>query len=699
MRLFLKISAGFIAFMILLIIGLNIYFTDERLKNLIVPHINEAMGREVQIDRLSLTFFRSFPQFGLIVEGFMLPDDHGDVVMSMDEIIVAVRLFPLIRNDIYIRRLDLKRPQIFYTVYEDSTTKIDFLLADEKPVETESEFTLQIPKIVIRDAGVVYRDELGNSTITLEQFDAEIGLRYAELIESNVDARLQSLTVYYEGTQYLNNLQLELQQTSTIDLEQEILYLTDGTFSIRGLALNIAGSISHWSSEAPELGFRFTSSSDNFGELIRLAPPKYDEYTRDLETSGSFTLEGRVSNCYTEEELPDFELNVQVIDGYLKNPDLPEPIRDITFSLLANNQRIALEQFAANAAGNQISASAIIETPFDEVSLFSLSVDGDMDLATVSWFYPIDQFGVEQLSGLLKVKGSAEGNMQAPENVTFIGILSLKNGSVKYVDVLHAIENISADIDASQEIVQIKNASLSALANRYSMSGTVVNPMAEQPEFDIAVDVDFDLATFKDFYPIDEDTLVMRGQLKASAQIRGQADKFESALQQSNIELRNGYFAHESIGKPLEEVTFVASATSTLLTIQEGRFTSGNNVVNMSGSIQNYLDDEPLINLLINTDAALANLTVYYSLEPWINDFTGNANLNLNAHGPVGDPQQITLNGKMQLSEVNVSGDSLPLPVTDLQGNLTVTPDEMNTTAEPSNPRATGDLAECSRAQ
>ena len=116
--------------------------------------------------------------------------------------------------------------------------------------------------------------------------DADISLVFADLIESTVDARLGSLSAVIDGENYLSNLSLSLNQTSTLDLENELLSLTEGTFSIRGLALNLTGTIDSWGEESPNLDLQFVSSSDNFGQLLRLAPPQFDDMLAGLETRG-----------------------------------------------------------------------------------------------------------------------------------------------------------------------------------------------------------------------------------------------------------------------------------------------------------------------------------------------------------------------------------------------------------------------------
>ena len=74
MKLFLKILAGFLIFFIVLLVGLNLYFTNDRLKSMILPEVRSAVGTEVQVEQMSLTFFRTFPQFGVELQNFVLPD-------------------------------------------------------------------------------------------------------------------------------------------------------------------------------------------------------------------------------------------------------------------------------------------------------------------------------------------------------------------------------------------------------------------------------------------------------------------------------------------------------------------------------------------------------------------------------------------------------------------------------------------------
>ena len=683
MKLFFKILAILLTLFLVIFIALNLYLTDERLKEMIIPHVQNAVGTEVQVDRMSMTFFRTFPRFGLELDGVLVPDLEGEPIVSLDELLLSLELYPLLRNnELSFTRLSITRPSLYYTVYADSTTNIDFLLevADEDVEEDPDQMSISIPGFTLREASVFYNDATSNTDITLENLDADISLYFAELIESNIDAQLGSLNVTMNGTRYVNNLSLSLNQTSMLDLEHEILNFTEGTLSIRGLALELTGSFSEWSSDAPKVALQFASASENFGELLRLAPPEFEEALVGLETRGSLVFEGSIDGTLTENELPAFDVVIEVADGFVQNPDLPEAIENIHFQILFNNELATLNNFRATAGVNQITASGTVEQPLEEDAFFSFELDGDVDLATVNSFYPIDELGIEDLAGLLKAAATATGRVDEPENATFSGIFDLSSGLLKYADVPRAIENINAKVDANQDRIQISESGFTAANNQFRLSGSVLRPLDEnERSVDVTANINFDLATIKDFYPIDEDTLSMSGELIAEIALRGKPDpdQIETLLQQSTIELTNGYLAHSIVSNPLEDITFRAEASGWRLAISEARFKTGENALSMNGTVINYLSDNPEVDLTFDGNAVFSSITSYYSLEPWIQELTGDAVMNLSVRGPVNDITQIALNGSLEVSEVIAIGDSIPLPVTDLSGRMSITPQNM----------------------
>lgn len=682
MRTFLKIAAGILIVIILTVVGLNLYFTDERLKQTVLPEVREATGSEVQVENMAITFFRTFPSFGVGLTGIQVPDSAGQNIASVDEVLLSLDLFSLFGDEISISNLSVRQPIINYTVYEDSTTNIDFLLENvERDEESQGQATaITISGFNLSDGTINYRDQTNNSILLLEGLNADISLSFGELIESTIDADLAALSYSAGETEYISNLALSMNQSSTLDMENEELSFSEGTFSIRGLALNLTGSISGWSSGSPQVNLNFNSSSENFGELLRLTPPEYEEQVSGLETSGSLLLNGSINGAFKDDSLPNFKISVEVNDGFLQDPELPEAIENINISAVLHNELATIKQFRAEAGENHISGSGRIERPLEEDAQFTFNATGDINLSTVGSFYPIGEAGIEQLSGLLNLDATANGRMNDFENAQFSGQFILQNGSLKYAEVPNSIEEINARIDANQNRIEISESGFTAETNQFKLSGTILNPLEEeQRTVDVVSNINFDLATIKNFYPIDEDTLEMRGKLIAEIALKGQPDpdQLETILQRGTIELTNGYLSHKSIAQPIRDFTFRADARGRVLTIREANFATGENELAVNGSVTDYLSDEPVLNLNLDGSAVFSSVTQYLSLEPMIEELTGNADLELNIRGPAGNIREIALDGSLMVENVSARGDSLPLPVTNLSGNLNATPQQL----------------------
>ena len=681
MKTFLKILAGFLIVVILLITGLNLYFNDERLKSTILPVLRDNTGADVQVETMSLSILSSLPNVGFSMQNFMIPTPEGDTVATAGEIIISIEPFSLFGDRPSISSLSVNRPDLRYIVREDSTTNIDFLMpAEEEPADTAEAFELSISAFGLNQASILYEDRTTGTTATLRNLTADLSLEFGEVIQSTVDAELESLGLTVDGSRIVSNLSLGLNQTSTLDLENERLEFTEGGLSVRGLQLNMTGNFSDWSSESPRISMQFSSSSDNFGELLRLAPEEYSEQLAGLETRGSLAIEGTIDGTFTEESLPQFNLLVEVNDGFLQNPDLPQALEEIRLRANVSNELATVDTFSVRAGENRLQGSGRIEQPLEENALFELKADGDINLATVGSFYPLGDAGIEEMGGRLTLDATANGSLNAPEDADFSGSFVLAGGMLKYADVPQAIEQINARLDANQNRIRIDESGFTAAGNRLNLSGTINSPFDEdRRSVDILADADIDLGTVKEFYPLDEDSLRMSGELIAEIALRGQLDpeNLEQVVKSGSIALNNGYLFHYAIANPLENVTLLAEASGPVLTLRQAEFTTDGNSLSATGTVNRYLSEEPVLDVTFTGGADLATITEYADLGPTIQQLSGSSSFDINVNGPVADLSQIVMDGSMELSNVNASGDSLILPVSNLSASFTANPERI----------------------
>ncbi|MEX1010765.1 MAG: AsmA-like C-terminal region-containing protein [Balneolaceae bacterium] len=566
MKLILKIIGGLLLLLVITMVGLTLWFTDERLRTFVVPQVSETLGRDVEIDHLSLSLFRSFPNAGLQVEGFRIAGRGEENPATFEQANVTLSLLPLFRRELEITHFSVDRPTVHFIVYNDSTTNFDDLFDTAELEEEETAgFQLTIPDISVREGRVIWHNNPSDSRLTLEGIDATLGLEYGELLESTAEITMQSFHWREGDTEIPGDFQVSLRQVSVIDMNREELTLHEGALSLRGLELDLNGSLADWSSGEPLVDLEFSSASEDFGDLLRLAPPSFEEHLAGLQSSGSLHLSGFISGRIAEGEIPDFRITMEVDNGSLSNPDLEDPIEEIRLRLLATPELVQLGEFSATVSGNLIEGSGALQNPFEEDALFEGTLRGDLELASLMHLIPAGETEIEHLSGLLSLNGVASGSLAAPEEAEFEADMTLRGGALQ---------------------------------------------LSEMPD-------------------------------------------------------------------RAEEIELNAQFTARQVDITQGGLRIGENRLALVGTIDNYLEEEPLLNLRVNGSASLEEISRWYSLEPWIQELTGSARMDLRAEGPAGDPLSLALNGSLELSDVSARGDSLPQPVTNLRGVLQVAPTEL----------------------
>ncbi len=680
MRQAMKKAAIIIGALLLLILifiaGLSLYLTDDRLREMVVPELREATGRDVEIERISYTLFRTFPRFGLVIEDLHIPDPQEDKLASVDEILLSLNLIPLLRSEISIHQFLATRPDFSFIIYEDGATNLDDFFPEEDPdeeVETAELPDISLSEIIISDAFFGFDDREHDTSARLSGLDITSALTFSDKLESTLDARLSNLEVVFEGRQMVSGLGLSLSQTSILDLAEEMLTVEDGSLNIQGLALTLEGQFSEWSDGEPFVDLQIASESDDFGSLLDLVPPDFEEYVADLETGGELDVNASLEGRFTEDSLPGFNANATIAEGFLHYADLPDQISDISLNAVATNDLFTLESFRASAAETQISASGEITDPLEESALFSFSGLMDADLAAAERYVPLDEFDIEELAGLISVSAESSGPLWDPEDAEFDVNGELTDGLIKHAQIGRAFEDNLVTLNATHEEVRLDEATARSSDNYFALSGLLTSPL--QPEtatFEGSGEIEWDLATVPEYYPIDTDTLDVRGNLSLNGSASGLLGDPENADFDISTDLSDGYISYHHLGHPLEELSGSLQATPNLISIASADVRSAGNRFSLSGDVEDYMEESTGFDLTLNGLLNLAEINDYYPVEDEFGlVLSGQIDSEKQMVGRIDALEDIALYGPVSASDVNMDSPDLILPLTDLNGDIT----------------------------
>lgn len=181
---FVWAAAIFIGLVFVLFLGLSIlvktYLKSDTLKSLIIPKVEQATGRKLGISEIRVSLFR-----GIVVKGIILKEHDGSKdFIKADEFVLDYQLWPLLRKQLVITRVELVSPTILVRREKDGTYNFSDLTektsgTTKAPSTPEPEkglpLSISADRIDIKNARVEFTDT--EKTIPDIVANADAGLK------------------------------------------------------------------------------------------------------------------------------------------------------------------------------------------------------------------------------------------------------------------------------------------------------------------------------------------------------------------------------------------------------------------------------------------------------------------------------------------------------------------------------------------
>ena len=231
------------------------------------------------------------------------------------------------------------------------------------------------------------------------------------------EIKAEAVNLVMDGISYMNNIKLKYTASILADMAQESYTVGDNLLELNELKIRFDGSFRQIA-EGLDLKLTFSTIDNDFKDILSWIPAVYAKDFEDIDARGKLDLKGYIDGTYTDTQLPAFQLNLSVDNGYFAYKGLPGAARDIQLiSMISNpggaadNTIIDVSQFSLLLEEHPFSASLVIKTPVSDPDI-DAAIKGKIDLSAVKNFYPLD----EQLSGVIIPDITLKGKLSALEN-------------------------------------------------------------------------------------------------------------------------------------------------------------------------------------------------------------------------------------------------------------------------------------------
>jgi hypothetical protein len=362
--------------------------------------IERATRVRVSWSDIGLTFFRDFPHptfslSGLTVVGTGRFD--GDTLATVGDFRLALNATSVLgavrgSGPLVIRSVTIDRPMLRLQVDDDGTASWD-VLPEAEPSDgggSGRAVAVSLRRLDLSDGDIVLDNAQSGLFVSMSGLDHSLRGDFSrEALTARTLTHSDAVTVRFAGTPYLGGAALDFDADFDVDMVEQRARLIDNELRLNDLALQLDGELAR-QGEDLAMDLTFGAPSTEFGQILSLVPAVYAQDFASLETGGTFTLDGNVRGSYGREAFPSFALDLNIVDGGFRYPDMPLPARAIAADLSVSNPGgdidstvVDLSRFHMEIGDQPVDASLRLRTPVSDPEA-DVRVQGTLDLADVA---------------------------------------------------------------------------------------------------------------------------------------------------------------------------------------------------------------------------------------------------------------------------------------------------------------------------
>ena len=445
MKKLLKI-VGIVLGVVVLLLVLAPFLFKGTIEDLLKENINKNLNATVAWEELDLSLFRSFPNAAVVVKDFSVINNApfaGDTLASGEALKIDMGITQLFKSSNEAIKVDaLQLDNAYINIQVDSlgnanydvAVKNDAPIADENATAEEKGFVFDLQHYEINNTRLKYIDETTETYLTLTELNHE-GDGDFSLDVSNLATTTNALVSFKLGDiEYLNQNEVSLDANFQLDLKNQKYTFLENEAKINQLPLTFDGFVKV-NENNNEIDLTFKTPSSDFKNFLAVIPKVYVKELDGVDTTGDFTVNGKLKGIVDEERIPTMDIKVRSNNASFKYPDLPKTVRNITINADLMNEtgfvkdtyltignltfRIDDELFTANGSIRNLTENALV----------NLALKGTLDLANIDQVLPIEM--EQPLRGVFTADVTTNFDMASVENEQYQNIKTNGTASLR----------------------------------------------------------------------------------------------------------------------------------------------------------------------------------------------------------------------------------------------------------------------------
>ena len=458
------------AIIIALSIACYLIFTPARLTAIAHQVADQYVTCEYELDEVELTYFSTFPYFGVSVKDACLINPmegaQSDTLVAVPELLVSLKLIDAIHGNICIKRFHLRDATANIYIAADGTTNFDVFKSEDNEEEEEDEGGWQLKSVRWEEDLKVSARHLSfvdeKDTIAASLDEASIVLasqKRDDLDGARLDLSAQHVCATVKGEEYAQDLELRL-HLPVYYKNLEHVYIDKAKLQVNDFGLLLDGEAGTPDLSSGVYTCDATVSTDGawqIQEILALVPERFKASLKDIKVDGLMALEANVKGTYADSIMPVLTAHLDIKEGKGAYKPLPYTVRDLQLDADArldlNKQQpstVTINKLSAKTKESCIAAKGKVEDLLEDM-LLDLHLDIDANLPDFAYFMPKE----------MDLKGQTKGKANAKIRLSDLSEMRLEKGTIDadltLTDIAYTMDSMEATLPYTKAKVFIPN--------------------------------------------------------------------------------------------------------------------------------------------------------------------------------------------------------------------------------------------------
>ncbi len=443
-----------------------VVFTPERLTPIARQAADRFITAEHQIGSVDLTFFSTFPRFGLRADGLLIINPkagaQNDTVIAAPKLVATVDVMEFLNHrNLHVHEAVLDEAFVNFYIAPDGTTNLTdvFVTSPDTTEEDTAAFSLPFKELRVDGLRVKARYitfEDAKDTISAALGETGLAASAAKWSDMFVSLDAKDVCASLKGDRYADSISVRLDAPMAINLDSMHFAFRRAELAVNEFALVLSGSADIRDSIALDLGLA-TKGKWQIKPLMALVPEKFAKSLSDLDVDGEAELEAVIQGFVSETQMPRVQAHLTLEDGEGSYKPLPYTLRDMELDANADIRltegeisNVEIHRLAAKTKDSKLAANGRIEDLMGDM-LLDLALNLDANLPDFAYFLP------EKMD----LSGRAKGTAKARIRLADLTAMRLEKGKISadldLKDIHYAMDSMVADLPKTHATIQMPN--------------------------------------------------------------------------------------------------------------------------------------------------------------------------------------------------------------------------------------------------